>query len=329
MKICLKKYIALILVAVSVILCFASCGGDSDSTEATDSAVSDSNKKSIVCTIFPQYDWIRVILGDKVGDYNITLLSDKGVDMHSFQPTASDMKKIGECALFVYVGDKSETWVSGVKSSVGSDSTKFVGLSEILEGSLTGEGEAVQGDDHDHDTYDEHVWLSLKNAEKCCLYLANVLSEIDPDNKDTYSDNAKKYVLELAALDGEYSKTVSSANKNTVVVADRNPFVYLFNDYNIKYYAAFNGCSSDTEASFKTITTLSAAADDIDAKAVIVTESTDSTVAASVISGMTKSGCTSVVMNSMQSIKAEEALATSYMSIMKSNLNSLKAALGE
>ena len=329
MKNTVKKYTSLILAVFSIILCLASCSSDTDTAESTDSAVAESDKKSIVCTIFPQYDWIRVILGDKVSDYNITLLSDKGVDMHSFQPTASDMKKIGECALFVYVGDKSETWVSGVKSSVGTDSTKFVGLSEILEGSLTEEGEAVEADEDDGDTYDEHVWLSLKNAEKCCLYLANVLGEIDPDNKDTYSDNVKKYVLELAALDGEYSKAVSSANKNTVIVADRNPFVYLFNDYNIKYYAAFNGCSSDTEASFKTITTLAAAADDIDAGALIVTESTDSTVATSVISGMAKSGCTSVVMNSMQSIKAEEALVTSYMSIMKSNLNSLKTALGD
>ena len=330
MKIC-RRTIALVTAALVAITVLSSCKKDKTDVE---NGGSYEKKHSVVCSAFPQYDWVRVLLGDRVSEYDINLLSGKGADMHSYQPTAEDMKDIAAADMFIYVGGVSEKWVDDVRKSVGTAKTVFVGMTEVLGSAVREEETALEAehDGHDHGDgepeYDEHVWLSLKNAEKITAYIATELAKIDPDGKATYENNLKEYLLQLAALDAEYKKAVENGKRDTVIFADRFPFLYMMKDYGINYHAAFTGCSAESEASFKTITALSRAADEIKTDTVLVTETSDGAIADAVISGMSEKGCQKTVMNSMQSVKTADAAGETYLGVMKANLQALKKALG-
>ena len=331
MKIC-KRTIALVTAALVAITVLSSCKKDKTDVE---NGGSYEKKHSVVCSAFPQYDWVRVLLGDRLSEYDIILLSGKGADMHSYQPTAEDMKDIAAADMFIYVGGVSEKWVDDVRKSVGTDKTVFVGMTEVLGSAVREEETALEAEEHDgHDhgdgepEYDEHVWLSLKNAEKITAYIATELAKIDPDGKEAYENNLKEYLLQLAALDAEYKKAVENGKRDTVIFADRFPFLYMMKDYGINYHAAFTGCSAESEASFKTITALSRAADDRQTDSVRVTETSDGAIADAVISGMSEKGCQKTVMNSMQSVKTADAAGETYLGVMKANLQALKKALG-
>lgn len=324
------KITAVLLALCALLVCLASCGGQDKPSG------NDEKKPEIICTAFAPYDWVRTVLGERSENYTVRMLSGKGADMHSYQPTAEDMKSIGDAAMFIYIGGESEKWVADVQKNVGTEKTVFVNLTEALGSAVLEEETALEGsaDEHEHEhdgaddnEYDEHIWLSVKNAEKLTVYIAAELAKFDPDGKSVYDANAKEYLLKLAALDAEYKKAVRNASRSTVIFADRFPFLYLMKDYGINYCAAFAGCSAESEASFKTISALSRAADEAKTDTIIITETSDGAVADAVISGMTNKGCKKAVMNSMQSVKTAEAASETYIGIMTNNLASLKQAL--
>ena len=318
------------------------CGGTAapaSSAAAASAPASSAEKISVVATIFPEYDWIRNIVGENADHVEIRQLLDKGVDMHSFQPTAEDMMTIASCDLFVYVGGESDSWTAdALKNSVNPDQIS-VNLMETL-GSRVKEEELVEGmqeEDHDHDhehgpaeapEYDEHVWLSLKNAEVLTERLADALAEADPACADSYRENAKQYAEKLAALDKEFAETVAAAPKKTVLFGDRFPFRYLTDDYGLDYYAAFAGCSAETEASFETIVFLTEKVDELRLGAVLTIENSDQKIAKTIVSGTETKDQKVLVMDSMQSVTAADAAGgRDYLERMRGNLEVLKEAL--
>ena len=377
-----KRVIMLTALAVAVCGIFAGCSKTGTETKsstksvssATSSAVSstastkseaktdDANKKfSVVCTIFPEYDWIRQLVGDKKDNYEITYLLDKGVDLHSYQPTAEDIAKIANCDLFVYVGGESDGWVNDALKESKNDKMQVVNLLETLGKNVKPE-EVVEGmqeeDEHDHDhedadhdhedkdkdhdhedadhdhdheeetEYDEHVWLSLRNATALVNTLAEKLQTIDPENKDYYAGTAADYTAKLGDLDSRYLATIKKAKVKTVLFGDRFPFRYLVDDYGLKYYAAFVGCSAETEASFETVAFLAKKTDDLKLKSVLVIENSDQKIAKKIVETTKDKNQNIVVLNSMQSITNEDiANGATYLSIMESNLKALASAL--
>ena len=371
-----KRVIMLTALAVAVCGIFAGCsktGTETKSstksvTSATSSVASstastkseaktdDANKKfSVVCTIFPEYDWIRQLVGDKKDNYEITYLLDKGVDLHSYQPTAEDIAKIANCDLFVYVGGESDGWVNDALKESKNDKMQVVNLLETLGKNVKPE-EVVEGmqeeDEHDHDhdhddkdhdhddkdhddkdheeetEYDEHVWLSLRNATALVNTLAEKLQTIDPENKDYYATTAADYTAKLGDLDSRYLATIKKAKVKTVLFGDRFPFRYLVDDYGLKYYAAFVGCSAETEASFETVAFLAKKTDDLKLKNVLVIENSDQKIAKKIVETTKDKNQNIVVLNSMQSITNEDiANGATYLSIMESNLKALASAL--
>ena len=374
-----KRVIMLTALAVAVCGIFAGCsktGTETKSstksvTSATSSAAAsstastkseaktdDANKKfSVVCTIFPEYDWIRQLVGDKKDNYEITYLLDKGVDLHSYQPTAEDIAKIANCDLFVYVGGESDGWVNDALKESKNDKMQVVNLLETLGKNVKPE-EVVEGmqeeDEHDHDhddkdhddkdhdhedadhdhdheeetEYDEHVWLSLRNATALVNTLAEKLQTIDPENKDYYAGTAADYTAKLGDLDSRYLATIKKAKVKTVLFGDRFPFRYLVDDYGLKYYAAFVGCSAETEASFETVAFLAKKTDDLKLKSVLVIENSDQKIAKKIVETTKDKNQNIVVLNSMQSITNEDiANGATYLSIMESNLKALASAL--
>ncbi len=311
---------------VSIALCLSMLAGCSAFPGHT-----DSGKINVVCTVFPQYDWARNIIGD-VEDVELTLLADNGTDMHSYQPGTDDMVKISSCDVLIHIGGTSDSWVQDSLKNAANPDMQVVNLIKILGEDTIDEVCTVEGHDHDHDhdehTYDEHVWLSLENAELFCEAISDALCRADPDNKSMYKENAEHYINKLDSLDERYEEVIEEAPIRKAIFADRFPFVYLMEDYDIEYYAAFPGCSSETDVSFETVVTLAEAVDATGVTGVFTIEDSDSSIADAVLSN-TKAGTGEIyVLDSMQSVSREDIDGgCSYLSIMENNLSVLAEAM--
>ena len=502
----MKKITALLLALMMLAGVLAGCGKPKDAGKA--------GKLMVVTTIFPEYDWVRAILGDKAENAEVTMLLDNGVDLHSYQPTADDIVKISDCDLFVYVGGESDGWVENALKNAANKNMKVINLLEVLGDSVKTEEtvEGMQEDGHDHghshdeqltendikdrtlsdfagawkslhpyllngdldkfcqhraeededssttkDTYlekykaswqcdaekisiegnnitftygdgktvsaeytyagyqpklddegkirsvryqfettsadapkyvqfndhghepgeaehfhiyfgndgfdalmsgktnpffvkdalsvedildelmghdhgeeaDEHVWLSLKNAETLVTAIANTLQELDSANKDTYAANASSYIEKLYALDGAYQSAVNGAARKTVLFGDRFPFRYLVDDYGLRYYAAFAGCSTETEASFETVSFLAKKVDELGLPCVLTIEGNNHKLAETIVRSTAGKKQKVLTMDSMQSTTSKDvANGATYLSVMEKNLSVLKEALG-
>ncbi len=360
----MRKYIMIFIAAIIAAGTLIAC-----SPAKTEDA-SGADGIQIVTTIFPEYDWVRNILGDNPAGAEVTMLLDKGVDLHSYQPTAEDMLKISSCDMFIYVGGESDEWVEdALKGAVNKD-MKVINLLDVLGDSVK-EEEVVEGmqesehehehngedeheredadeheedeDGHEHEEdedgheheheegepeYDEHVWLSLRNAEILTEKISDELQQLDAANAAVYKANTDAYVEKLNALDKEYNDAVSSASVKTLLFGDRFPFRYLTDDYGLSYYAAFVGCSAETEASFETITFLAGKADELNIPAIMTIEGSDRKIAKTIIENTADKDQKILTMDSMQSVTAKDVEAgADYLSVMESNLEVLKEAL--
>lgn len=491
----MKKIIA-ILMACLFALSFTTAFAESEKT------------LSIVCTTFPQYDWVRQILGDRAGDVDLTLLLDNGVDLHNYQPAADDIIKIAQSDLFIYVGGESDGWVDDVLATAQNPNLKTVNMLESVEAKEEETVEGMQEEEHDHDhdeeftaediedrtladfagewvslwpmmkdgeldeycahkaeedddpattaetyrekytkswecdvkdisvkdntitfnyldgktvsaeyryagfatktsdsgkisvryqfetdsadapkyvqfndhghepgaaehfhlyfgndgfdaimestassyfapatldkvgildmlmghehevEYDEHVWLSLRNAETLTQTIADTLCELDSANAPVYQENAANYIAQLSELDNQYKDVVANGQRKTILFADRFPFRYLADDYGLTYYAAFVGCSAETEASFETIAFLAKKVDELKLPVVLTIEGDNHSIAETVVSSTQEKNQKILVMNSLQSVTEKDiADGESYLGIMTENLDVLKEAL--
>lgn len=325
----MKRILSLILACTASLGMLTGCG----STPLTEK---DSGKLKVVTTIFPEYDWVRQILGDKADDADITMLLDNGVDLHSYQPTADDIVKIADCDLFLYVGGESDGWVNDALAGASNQDRKVINLLDVL-GAQVKEEETVEGmeteeedaaADADDPEYDEHVWLSLKNAETLCEAIANALEELDEQNKDTYAANLTAYTDQLAALDAAYQTAVDTGKRKTVLFGDRFPFRYLVDDYGLSYYAAFAGCSAESEASFKTVSFLAKKVDALSLPCVLTIEGKQHKIAETIVQNTKAKNQPILTMDSMQATTSEDAAnGTTYLGVMENNLGVLKQAL--
>lgn len=323
----MKKILALLLALWIPAAVLSGCAPQDDSAA--------SNKLNIVTTIFPAYDWVREILGDETDRAEITTLLDSGVDLHSYQPTVDDIVKISECDLFLYVGGESDGWVEDALKNAPNKDRKVIRLLDVLGDSAKAEEtvEGMQEEEHDHEEeaeYDEHIWLSLKNAQVLVAAISEALQESDPARKDTYAANAAAYAEKLSALDGEYRAAVDSGKYKTLLFGDRFPFRYLADDYGLDYYAAFPGCSAETEASFETVSFLAGKMDALGLPCVLTIEGTQHKIAETIVQNTAQKNQQILTMDSMQAVTANDAASgVSYLSIMEKNLSVLKKALGQ
>ena len=331
----MKKIIIAVLCMLLTAGALAGCGEKNKSEKNAD--------LSIVATIFPGYDWVREIMGDEAENADITMLMDNGTDLHSYQPTADDISKISKCDLFIYSGGESDEWVKDALKQAENKDMKVINMMEMLGDSVKTEEvvegmESEHGHDHDEDgdhhdsdqevEYDEHTWLSLKNAELICEAIENDLSSLDPENKDIYKKNSEEYISKLSELDSKYRETVDDAARKTVLFGDRFPFRYLTDDYGLDYYAAFVGCSAETEASFKTVKFLAEKVDELDLPCVMTIEGSDHKIAETIIRNTADKDQKVLTMDSMQAVTASDLKdGKTYLSVMEKNLEALKEAL--
>ncbi|WP_022930899.1 metal ABC transporter substrate-binding protein [Treponema bryantii] len=316
-----------------------------------------TDKLKVVTTIFPEYDWTREILGDNAKNVELTLLLGNGVDLHSYQPSIQDIAKISTADIFIYVGGESDGWVKDAFKNAKNKNMKVINLLETLGDKVKAEEvkEGIQAEeeeddehehhhdgDHDHEAeehhhhhddedeveYDEHVWLSLRNAKIFSAEITAALCEKDAANAAAYKANLASYTARLDALDAKYAAAVKAGSKKTILFGDRFPFRYLVDDYGLDYFAAFVGCSAETEASFETVIFLAKKADELGLNTVLKIESGDGKIARTIVQNTKKKNARVLTMDSIQSTTAKQAAAgTTYLKIMEENLTVLVEAL--
>lgn len=328
----MKKLFVFLLVVLMGLGVLTSCSDDSKTSKTN-----NEKKLSIVCTVFPEYDWVKQILGSGGKDAEITMLLDNGVDLHSYQPTADDIIKISNCDMFIYVGGESDEWVEDALKEATNKDMVVVNLLNVL-GSKVKEEETKEGmeatehvehhEEEEGPEYDEHVWLSLKNAETLTRFISEKLCDIDSANAKAYRENTDNYILKLNDLDGRYEETVDNAKNKTLLFGDRFPFRYMVDDYNLDYFAAFVGCSAETEASFETIKFLAGKADELGLSSVVTIEGAEHKIAETIVKNTAEKNQKIITMDSMQSTTSQDVKSgTTYLSVMKKNLEVLKVAL--
>ena len=330
----MKKYIAILLVAAMATLGISACRKENSNQETK--VQKDSDIK-VVTTIFPEYDWVRQIAGEEADQMDITMLLDNGVDLHSYQPTAEDIMKVSDCDLFVYVGGESDAWVDDALKQAKNKDMQVVNLldvlgnsvkeEEVIEG-MEPEEEEEEGGEEEEPEYDEHVWLSVKNAEVLSKAIADALEKADPDHKDVYQENVSAYSEKLKNLDAKYQEVVDGASQKTLLFGDRFPFRYLVDDYGLSYYAAFVGCSAESEASFETISFLANKVDELGLKDIMAIENSNQKIAKTIIENTKEKNQKILTLDSMQSTISDDVKnGTTYLSVMEKNLEVLKEAL--
>lgn len=321
---------------MTTLFIFTSCSSQNISTTTSDES---DNNPSIVVTSFYQYDFVKNILGDNIDNFDTVLLNENGVDTHSFTPSTDNIIDMTTADLFIYTGGVSDYWVTDVLST--SDNSPKVTLSlmdyvntvpvEIKEGMEETEHEHEEGEsdeEHSDEELDEHIWLSLNNAVQIVTLITDEIVKLDSANATTYQQNRDNYVNELVALDNEYTNMVENASNNLIIVCDRFPFRYLVDDYGIDYYAAFEGCSSESNASFETIAFLAQKIDENNINKVIITETSNDDIANAVISASTNADAKILTLNSMQTISMKDINnGVTYLDLMSSNLDVLEQAL--
>lgn len=505
----MKKIVAIIFSIIFISQFITGCDGHNANVQ-DDSEQAEKGKLSVVTTIFPEYDWVKQIMGEKSEDAQITMLLDNGIDLHSYQPTADDIIKLSTCDLFVYVGGESNGWVEDALKIATNKNMKVINLLDVLGNNIKTEDaklgmqsedghnhgvsyfadsdvqdrsitdwdgewqsvytyledgtldevmerkaenggktaeeyrayyeagyktditkitidgkestiafkkngvevkavyeykgyqiydyasgtrgaryffEAVDEDtaapkfvqfsdhgiapgkaehfhiyfgnegfdklsqqmenwptyypmsmngseiaedmlEHEEKEYDEHVWLSLRNAEILCKAISDELQEIDPDNKEIYAANTASYIQKLAQLDRNYSNVVNEAKYKTVLFGDRFPFRYMVDDYGIDYYAAFAGCSAESEASFETVYFLAKKLDELKLPCVLTIEGTQHKIAETIVENTTDKKQKILTLDSMQSTTSKDVdNGAAYLRIMEKNLEVLKEAL--
>lgn len=327
--------------------------------DQADSIQKDGDAISVVTNTFPAYDWVKNITEGT--DVEVTNLTDNGVSLHNYEPSAQDIEKIAKANLFLYVGGESDEWAPDAAKQ--APKAKVLNMLEIL-GDAVKEEEVKEGMEHDHDhedgdddhedgdedhdhedgdedhdhdhdydhdheheeiEYDEHVWLSVKNAKTISMAIADALAEIDPKNADKFKANYEAYAAKLDALQNDFDEMRKAAKQDTILVADRFPFRYLVSNLDLDYFAAFVGCSAESEASFETISFLAQKVDELGLKHIIKLAGSDGKIADTVKNASKAKDQDIIEMTSMENASSNDG--KSYIDYMQMNLDALKKAL--
>jgi len=315
----MKKVISCILLIIFAVSLFTGCSAENTTV---------SDRINIVATTFPPYDFTRAIAGDSA---DLTMLLSPETESHGFEPTLKEIAAIQNCDIFICIGGSSEAWVDTILAQIDTSSVTVIRLIDCIEPIEAVLVEGMESHEHDehceHDAhdYDEHIWTSPRNVITMAKHIAETLCQCDPDNTDFYTNNLNNYITELEQLDAELTELTEKAQRHTVVFADRFPFAYLANHYSLNYYAAFSGCSSDSEPSLATIAFLVSKIKDENIPVIFYIEFSDQTVADTICEA---TGAKKLLLHSCHNLTQEDFdSGITYLDLMRSNITNLREAL--
>ena len=319
----MKKIIA-ILLAAALLLSFAGCAGKKQESTTTAKADTDTNAVHLVCTIFPQYDFLRAITKG-VDGIELKMLLSPGDESHSYSATLEDISAIDRADLFVYVGGESDEWVEDVLATANPKQTiALTKLVETLEESDDGIL-AQEEEEEEPGAVDEHVWTSIANTCEIIHSLAQTMCKIYAQNAATYTENAEAYIKQFSDLDARFASLFATVQNKTIVIADRNPFRYFCEEYGLKAIAAFSGCSSNNEIPLAVQNELISAVKENNLQYVYVIELNTSDYADSIAG---QSGAQKLVLNSCHNLsKADFESGKTFFDLMSENYQTLSESM--
>ena len=328
----MKKFKGLVFTLMSFVVLLVGCDTDSKMGSVLD-------KLQIVTTLFPQYDFARVIGGDKV---DVTLLLPAGMESHSYEPTPADIIKINKADLFIYTGESMEQWAHSIIESVDSNEVYVLDVSKnvplLAPNSIVEDNHDHEDENHDHDaevevghdhsegdghnhTYDPHIWASPKNAMIMVNNILEALCEVDPENADYYKDNANAYLAELEELDHELEDVVTNAKRDTIYHGGRFAMQYLTNQYGIHYVSA----PFEAEPSAALVAQMIKEIKEQNIPVIYYEELVDPKIS-QMISDET--GAKMLLLHSCHNVSKEDFNnGVTYLSLMKQNVENLKVGL--
>lgn len=325
---------ALCLAVLLAMLCLCTGCGNTTRTDPSEDGV-----LRVVCTTFPGWEFCRAVTGiqaenaEKDG-VEVHIISKQGQDLHGYEPSAADIGLIATADVFVYVGGTSDAWVENALKAAGNQSLVTVSMMDVCpvmeekvpEGAEDDHDDGDSDGDGDHGTeveYDEHLWTSIRNDRLIVQAIADALAQADPTHEETYRANAAAYDEQLAELDAAYTDTVAGAARHTLLIADRYPFAYLMRDLGLTCYAAFPGCSSETQASFATQVFLVEKVKELGLPCIFMVDNGQGSVAASISQ---QTGAEVLRLWSGQTLPEDPGMT--YLDMLRENLENLKKALG-
>ena len=323
----MKRFFSIFLLVAVIATVFTGCGASADIETGL----------SVVCTVFPQYDFVRNIAKDKA---DIKMLVPLGTESHDFQLenlTVAELKTVSKADLVIYVGGESDLdWITELKTTVKGNASWMAmtdtveTLEEISSDSMEHihDHTADHGGQHEHEghtAYDEHVWTSPKRVVVIVKAITDELCRLDPENGEFYKANSEQYLKELQKLDNELAVACQSGTKNKLIFGDRFPFRYLCEDYGLEFDAAFSGCSSGVDLSVAQMTSLTKNAIESGAKVIFYMENSDPVFAESIAKTV---GVKAELLHSCHTFSKEEILSgVSYVSVMSDNIKKISEAL--
>jgi zinc transport system substrate-binding protein len=328
----MKKWIACLVAGFLLVAVFTSCGRSAaaKSAEGDTASAENAGKLSVVCTNFPEYDFVRQIVGDRA---EVTMLLKPGAESHSYEPTPQDIITIQNSDLFVYVGGDSDEWVADILASMDQSKMTVFKLmdavdlveEELAEG-MQPETQAATGEETgDTPEMDEHVWTSPANAMQIVQKLADTLGRLDEADQSTFQQNAKAYLAQLQKLDSDFWEVVNNSTRKEIVVGDRFPFRYFCKEFGLSYYAAFPGCAKDTEADASTVAFLINKVQEDQIPVVFHIELSNEQMCDSICEA---TGAKSELLNAVHNVSDSDFKAgATYVSLMEHNVAVLKEAL--
>lgn len=282
-----------------------------------------SDKIKVSTTIFPIYEWTHELSypDNNVSDNLIlSLVLKSGMDYHSYKPADVELNQISNADLFIFIGGETDNWAKEIAANPKNKNQIALNLTEVLQ-----QSDEVSSKDN---FSDEHIWLSVKNTKVICKAISEQLIKLKPEFKDTYEKRLYDYLLKLEILDSKYENDLATIKDKNIVICDRNPFTYLFNDYNIKYFSTFNGCSNNTTISETDIKELINKINEFNSKAVIVTESSDKKTAKNIILNSNNAFGDVYSLDSFQTTTLRDAFnGKTYIKTMEKNLVELRRTL--
>ena len=325
----MKRIFASLLACLILICSLSACGNETQPSAASASPTENAKRLSIVCTNFPEYDFVRQIVGDKA---DVTMLLKPGAESHTFEPTPKDIITIQNSDLFLYVGGDSDEWVNGILDSMDQSKMHIFKLmdcvdlvqEELVAGMQPETGEKSSPSD-DKPEMDEHVWTSPANAIQIVKALTETISGLDKDNAQTYQKNAEAYIAKLEKLDKDFHDVIDHAKRKEIIVGDRFPFLYFAKEFGLTYYAAFPGCSTDTEANPATIAFLVDKVKEDHIPVVFHIEMSNEQMSKAIAEA---TGAKNELLNAVHNVSDEEfKKGVTYIDLMNHNVKVLKEAL--
>lgn len=312
----IKQIIKKLTAAAAALICCAGCM----------TGCREEKPLTIVTTMYTTYDFVKQLTAEYEEPVEVKMLLTPGGESHSYEPSPADAAAVQSCDLFVYIGGVSESWAQKLVDSSRQNkiSIRMFDCVKLLN-EETVEGMQAGEEPESETEIDEHVWTAPLNADAMLTAIRDSINAVAPEEREHCNAAYDRVHADLLELDARAREISENAENDTLIFADRFPFRYLTNAYGWKYYAAFAGCSSDTDVSAATLSFLINKTKDLNADTVFYLENSSEKIADAVSSA---TGAQAMMLQSCNNVsRVDFDAGMHYQALMRENLDAIEEAL--